>query len=241
MLIQLKDVTRVYKVGVERIHALDGINLEVKNNEYVAVMGASGSGKSTLMNILGCLDRCSGGTYELNGHNTTRLSSGGLAHVRNTQIGFVFQSFELLPRLNALKNVELPLVYAGGNTWLTRRARAKEKLVSVGLSGRIKHRPNQLSGGEKQRVAIARALSNNPSILLADEPTGNLDSRTSRDIMVLFDELHQQGQTIVMVTHERDVAEHAERILTMQDGQIISDEITGSSRRTPASGGADDD
>jgi len=241
MLIHLKDVTRVYKVGVERIHALDGINLQVKPNEYVAVMGASGSGKSTLMNILGCLDRCSGGTYELNGHNTTRLSSGGLAHVRNTQIGFVFQSFELLPRLNALKNVELPLIYAGGTNWLTRRARAKEKLVSVGLSGRIKHRPNQLSGGEKQRVAIARALSNNPSILLADEPTGNLDSKTSRDIMVLFDELHQQGQTIVMVTHEEDVARHAERILHMQDGQIVSDEITGSRRVTPAREGGDDE
>lgn len=241
MLIRLKDVTRVYKVGVERIHALAGINLEVKPNEYVAVMGASGSGKSTLMNILGCLDRCSGGTYELNGHNTTRLSSGGLAHVRNTQIGFVFQSFELLPRLNALKNVELPLIYAGGTNWLGRRTQAKEKLVRVGLAGRIKHRPNQLSGGEKQRVAIARALSNNPSILLADEPTGNLDSRTSRDIMVLFDELHRQGQTIVMVTHEKDVAEHAERILQMQDGQIISDEITGSNRRTPEAIGADDE
>jgi len=241
MLIHLKDVTRVYKVGVERIHALDGINLQVKPNEYVAVMGASGSGKSTLMNILGCLDRCSEGTYELNGRNTTRLSSGGLAHVRNTQIGFVFQSFELLPRLNALKNVELPLIYAGGTTWLTRRTRAKEKLVRVGLSGRIKHRPNQLSGGEKQRVAIARALSNNPSILLADEPTGNLDSRTSRDIMVLFDELHQQGQTIVMVTHEEDVARHAERILHMRDGQIISDERTGSSRLTPADLEADEE
>jgi putative ABC transport system ATP-binding protein len=241
MLIHLKDVTRVYKVGVERIHALDGVNLEVKPNEYVAVMGASGSGKSTLMNILGCLDRCSAGTYELNGHNTTRLSSGGLAHVRNTQIGFVFQSFELLPRFNALKNVELPLIYAGGTTWLTRRARAKEKLVRVGLAGRIKHRPNQLSGGEKQRVAIARALSNNPSILLADEPTGNLDSRTSRDIMVLFDELHQQGQTIVMVTHEEDVARHAERILHMRDGQIISDERTGSNRVTPAVAEADEE
>jgi len=193
------------------------------------------------MNILGCLDRCSGGTYELNGHNTTRLSSGGLAHVRNTQIGFVFQSFELLPRLSALKNVELPLIYAGGTTWLTRRTRAKEKLVRVGLAGRIKHRPNQLSGGEKQRVAIARALSNNPSILLADEPTGNLDSRTSRDIMVLFDELHRQGQTIVMVTHEKDVAEHAERILQMRDGQIISDEITGENRRNPGAMGADDE
>lgn len=241
MLIHLKDVTRVYKVGVERIHALDGINLEVKHNEYIAVMGASGSGKSTLMNILGCLDRCSGGTYELNGQDTTRLSSGGLAHVRNTQIGFVFQSFELLPRLNALKNVELPLIYAGGTNWLGRRAQAKEKLVRVGLAERIKHRPNQLSGGEKQRVAIARALSNNPSILLADEPTGNLDSRTSRDIMVLFDELHRQGQTIVMVTHEKDVAQHAERILQMRDGQIISDEITGSKRRTPAAAGAEDE
>jgi putative ABC transport system ATP-binding protein len=234
MLIRLKDVTRVYKVGVERIHALDGINLEVQPNEYVAVMGASGSGKSTLMNILGCLDRCTSGVYELNGHNTTRLSSGGLANVRNTQIGFVFQSFELLPRLNALKNVELPLIYAGGANWLTRRNRAKEKLVRVGLAERVKHRPNQLSGGEKQRVAIARALSNNPSILLADEPTGNLDSRTSRDIMVLFDELHRQGQTIVMVTHEEDVARHAERILHMRDGQIISDERTGSDRITPA-------
>ena len=239
MLIHLKDVTRVYKVGVERIHALAGINLTVEKNEYLAVMGASGSGKSTLMNILGCLDRCTGGTYELNGRNTTRLSSGGLAHVRNTQIGFVFQAFELLPRLNALKNVELPLIYAGGMNWLARRTRAKEKLVRVGLSGRIKHRPNQLSGGEKQRVAIARALSNNPSILLADEPTGNLDSRTSSDIMVLFDELHRQGQTIVMVTHEEEVAYHAERILRMRDGQIISDEITGSNRVIPAAEGGD--
>jgi putative ABC transport system ATP-binding protein len=241
MLIHLKDVTRVYKVGVERIHALDGINLEVKPNEYIAVMGASGSGKSTLMNILGCLDRCSGGTYELNGTDTTHLSSGGLAQVRNTQIGFVFQSFELLPRLNALKNVELPLIYAGGTTWLTRRTRAKEKLVSVGLAERITHRPNQLSGGEKQRVAIARALSNNPSILLADEPTGNLDSRTSRDIMVLFDELHQQGQTIVMVTHEEDVAYHAERILRMRDGKIVADEHTGANRLAPTAEGGDDE
>jgi len=241
MLIRLKDVTRVYKVGVESIHALAGINLEVKENEYVAVMGASGSGKSTLMNILGCLDRCTGGTYELNGQDTTRLSAGGLAHVRNTQIGFVFQSFELLPRLNALKNVELPLIYAGGMNWLGRRTRAKEKLLRVGLAERVKHRPNQLSGGEKQRVAIARALSNSPSILLADEPTGNLDSRTSNDIMVLFDELHRQGQTIVMVTHEEHVASHAERILCMRDGQILSDETTGSRRLTPAASGAEDE
>ncbi|TKJ34331.1 MAG: macrolide ABC transporter ATP-binding protein [Planctomycetes bacterium B3_Pla] len=240
-IIRLKEVKRVYKVGVERIRALDGIDLDIRRNEYVAVMGASGSGKSTLMNILGCLDQCTSGIYELNGHNTTRLSSGSLAHVRNTQIGFVFQSFELLPRLNALKNVELPLIYAGGATWLARRTRAREKLVRVGLSERIKHRPNQLSGGEKQRVAIARALSNNPSILLADEPTGNLDTKTSEGVMKLFDQLHQEGQTIIIVTHEEHVARHAERILQMRDGQIISDEKTGSDRMSPPSQEADDE
>ncbi len=239
--IRLKDVTRIYKVGVERIHALDGINLDIHQNEYVAVMGASGSGKSTLMNILGCLDRCTSGTYELNGRDTTRLSSGGLAHVRNTQIGFVFQSFELLPRLNALKNVELPLIYAVGMTWLTRRARAKEQLVRVGLSGRIKHRPNQLSGGEKQRVAIARAMCNNPSILLADEPTGNLDSKTSEGVLKLFDQLHREGQTIIIVTHEELVGRHAQRILHMWDGKIISDEKTSSNRVIPPSQEADDE
>jgi len=233
--IRLREVKRVYKVGVERIHALDGIDLDIRQNEYVAVMGPSGSGKSTLMNVLGCLDRCTSGTYELNGRNTTRLSSGGLAHVRNTQIGFVFQSFELLPRLNALKNVELPLIYAGGATWLSRRTQAKEKLVRVGLSERIKHRPNQLSGGEKQRVAIARALSNNPSILLADEPTGNLDSKTSEGVLKLFDQLHREGQTIIIVTHEEIVARHTERILHMRDGRIISDEKTGANRVKPGS------
>ena len=240
-IIRLQDVKRIYKVGVERIRALDGINLEIRENEYVAVMGASGSGKSTLMNILGCLDRCTSGTYELNGRDTTHLSSGGLAHVRNTQIGFVFQSFELLPRLNALKNVELPLIYAPGTTWRARRTRAREKLLRVGLSARIKHRPNQLSGGEKQRVAIARALSNDPSILLADEPTGNLDSKTSEGVLKLFDQLHCEGQTIIIVTHEEIVARHAERILHMQDGQIISDERTGSNRVIPASQEADDE
>jgi len=239
--IRLCDVTRVYRVGIERIHALDGINLEIQQNEYVAVMGASGSGKSTLMNILGCLDRCTSGTYELNGRDTTRLSSGGLAHVRNTQIGFVFQSFELLPRLNALKNVELPMIYAPGMTWLTRRARAKEQLVRVGLSGRIKHRPNQLSGGEKQRVAIARALCNNPSILLADEPTGNLDSKTSEGVLKLFDQLHREGQTIIIVTHEELVGLHAQRILHMQDGKVISDEKTGFNRVIPSSQEAHDE
>ena len=216
--IRLKDVTRVYKVGVERIHALDGIDLDILENEYVAVMGPSGSGKSTLMNILGCLDRCTSGTYELNGRNTTRLSSGGLAHVRNTQIGFVFQSFELLPRLNALKNVELPLIYAGGATWLVRRARAREKLVRVGL-----------------------ALSNNPSILLADEPTGNLDSKTSEGVLKLFDQLHREGQTIIIVTHEEIVARHTERILHMRDGKIISDEKTGPNRLIPQGQEADDE
>ena len=241
MVIRLQAVKRIYKVGVERIRALDGIDLDIRRNEYVAVMGPSGSGKSTLMNILGCLDRCTSGTYELNGRDTTRLSSGGLAHVRNTQIGFVFQSFELLPRLNALKNVELPLIYAGGTTWLSRRARAREKLVRVGLSERMRHRPNQLSGGEKQRVAIARALSNNPSILLADEPTGNLDSKTSEGVLELFDQLHREGQTIIIVTHEPIVARHAERILHMRDGRIISDEKTGTNRMTPASQEAEDE
>jgi putative ABC transport system ATP-binding protein len=241
MLICLKDVMKIYKVGVERIHALDGIDLQIEHNEYVAVMGASGSGKSTLMNILGCLDRCTTGTYELDGRDTTRLSAGGLARIRNAQVGFVFQSYELLARSNALKNVELPLIYAGGSSWLTRRSRARETLTRVGLAERIKHRPNQLSGGEKQRVAIARALSNNPSLLLADEPTGNLDSRTSRDIMALFDELHQQGQTIVMVTHERDVACHAERILHMEDGKITADETTGPNRLSPAARGTEDE
>ncbi|MEN6427310.1 MAG: ABC transporter ATP-binding protein [Phycisphaerales bacterium] len=228
--IRLSAVTRVYKVGVESIHALAGVDLELGRNEYVAIMGPSGSGKSTLMNILGCLDRCTSGTYELDGRDTTRLSAAGLARVRNAQIGFVFQSFELLPRLNALKNVELPLLYAGGEGWLTRKVRAKEALAKVGLGERVKHRPNQLSGGEKQRVAIARALVNRPSILLADEPTGNLDTRTSLEIMALFEQLHREGQTIIMVTHEDDIAHHAKRIVRMRDGQIVADEQTGSRR-----------
>jgi len=232
--IRLRGVTRVYKVGVESIHALSGVDLELGPNEYVAIMGPSGSGKSTLMNILGCLDRCTGGTYELDGHDTTRLNAAGLARIRNAQIGFVFQSFELLPRLNALKNVELPLLYAGGEGWLTRKVRAKEALTKVGLGERVKHRPNQLSGGEKQRVAIARALVNRPSILLADEPTGNLDTRTSLEIMALFEQLHRDGQTIIMVTHEDDIAHHAKRIVRMRDGQIVADEQTGSQRLVAA-------
>jgi len=213
---------RIYKIGSERIHALDGVSVEVHENEYVAVMGQSGSGKSTLMNLIGCLDRATSGTYELDGWDITKMSNAALARARNEKIGFVFQSFELLPRLNAVKNVELPLIYARNASFL-RRKKARHALERVGLGERMDHRPNQLSGGEKQRVAVARALINNPSILLADEPTGNLDSRTSREILALFSELHKQGQTIIMVTHESDVACHAQRIVRMLDGRILSD------------------
>ena len=222
LIIRLQDVVRIYKVGVERIHALDGINLQLSENEYVAVMGASGSGKSTLMNVLGCLDRATSGCYELDGQDTTKMSDAALANVRNERIGFVFQSFELLGQLSALKNVEMPLIYSR-NAWWTRRKRAKNVLERVGLGDRIKHKPNQLSGGEKQRVAIARALVCNPSILLADEPTGNLDSKTSEGILKLFDQLHREGQTIILVTHEEHVAHHAKRIIHMRDGRIYSD------------------
>jgi putative ABC transport system ATP-binding protein len=223
MLIQLTDIKKIYKVGIERIHALDGVSLQVEENEYIAIMGPSGSGKSTMMNLLGCLDRPTSGIYELNGRNISRSGAAALARVRNEQIGFVFQSFELMPRLSAIKNVELPLIYSRTGGWGTRRRQAKKVLERVGLSGRIKHRPNQLSGGEKQRVAIARALIASPSILLADEPTGNLDSKTSDGIMVLFDKLYEEGQTIIIVTHEESIARHAKRIIKMRDGKISSD------------------
>jgi putative ABC transport system ATP-binding protein len=222
MVIRLTDITKFYTVGVEEIRALDGVSLDVDRNEYVAVMGTSGSGKSTLMNILGCLDRPTSGVYELDGRVTTRMSGAALANVRNERIGFVFQSFELMPRLTALKNVELPLIYSATGWW-GRAKRAREVLTTVGLADRMTHRPNQLSGGQKQRVAIARALINRPAILLADEPTGNLDSRTSDEILALFDSLHADGQTIIMVTHEADVARHARRIIRMRDGKVMSD------------------
>jgi len=221
-MIQLEHVSKVYKIGVERIRALDGVSLTVGENEYVAVMGPSGSGKSTLMNIVGCLDRPTSGVYRLDGKPLDRMSGGALATIRNRHIGFVFQSFELLPRLNALRNVELPLIYSGESR-RHRRRRAREALERVGLGDRVKHRPNQLSGGEKQRVAIARALIVNPRVLLADEPTGNLDSKTSEGILDLVGELRAEGLTVIMVTHEESVESRSGRIVRMIDGRIRRD------------------
>ncbi|MFC1766321.1 ABC transporter ATP-binding protein [Planctomycetota bacterium] len=221
-LIHLCGIKRLYKMGSEEVRALDGIDLNIHENEYVAIMGHSGSGKSTLMNLLGCLDKATEGLYELEGLDTTQMSSGALAQVRNEKIGFVFQSFELLPRQSALRNVELPLIYSSHAPW-SRKALAVKALERVGLGERMDHHPNQLSGGEKQRVAVARALINKPSIILADEPTGNLDSKTSKEILGLFTQLHQEGQTIIMVTHESDVACRSKRIIRMLDGKITSD------------------
>ncbi|HEX9393327.1 MAG TPA: ABC transporter ATP-binding protein [Gemmatimonadales bacterium] len=216
-------LARDYDMGSEIVHALRGVSFQIRRNEYVAVMGPSGSGKSTLMNVIGCLDTPSAGEYWLNGQKVSDLSDDELAHIRNKEIGFVFQTFNLLPRASALHNVELPLIYAGASSRV-RRERAAEALASVGLGDRMEHKPNELSGGQRQRVAIARALVNRPSILLADEPTGNLDSATSSEIMDVFADLHRQGQTVVMVTHEADIAAHAKRVVTLRDGLIATDQ-----------------
>ncbi len=223
-IIQLKNISRTFKIGAETIHAIRSVSLDINKNEYVALMGPSGSGKSTLMNILGCLDTPSGGEYILNGTSVGQMSDNELAMIRNKEIGFVFQTFNLLPRSTALDNVGLPLVYAGFNK-TKRTERAMEVLKSVGLADRVKHRPNELSGGQRQRVAVARALVNHPSIILADEPTGNLDSKTSIEIMFLLEEIHQAGNTIIVVTHEEDIAKYAHRIVRLKDGLIESDEL----------------
>ena len=220
MVIRLENITKHYQVGPERIRALDGVNLNVGRNEYVAVMGTSGSGKSTLMNILGCLDSATGGIYELDGRNVTRMGAASLARVRNDRIGFVFQSFELLPRFTALKNVELPLIYSPAGWW-NRRSRAKRALEIVGLKDRMRHKPNQLSGGQKQRVAIARALVANPAILLADEPTGNLDSATGAEILdVLCEQVAEEDTALLMVTHDARAASRANEVLHLRDGHV---------------------
>ena len=220
--IHIEEVSKLYKMGAEVIHALRGVSLEIRRNEYLAIMGPSGSGKSTLMNMLGCLDTPTSGRYDFNGKNVAHMSDDELAGIRNREIGFVFQTFNLLPRSDALRNVELPLIYAGMAPH-ARHERALQALANVGLADRVHHRPNELSGGQRQRVAIARALVNNPSIILADEPTGNLDSKTGAEIMDLFEQLYEQGQTIIVVTHEEDIARHARRVVRLHDGLIASD------------------
>ena len=223
-MIVVEDLWRTYDMGSEQqVQALRGVNLRIKHNEYVAIMGPSGSGKSTLMNLIGCLDTPSKGRYWLNGQLVSELDDDELARIRNKEIGFVFQTFNLLSRATSLHNVELPLIY-NGTPAAQRIEKAKQSLISVGLESRMNHKPNELSGGQRQRVAIARALVNNPSIILADEPTGNLDSKTGVEIMALFDTLHARGNTIVLVTHEPDIAEHAHRVVHIRDGQIYSDE-----------------
>ncbi len=221
--IELRDITRDFPLGHEIIKVLKGINLDIERGEYVAFMGPSGSGKSTLMNLLGCLDTPTSGNYILNGKDVSKMSDDELAEIRNKEIGFVFQTFNLLPRTTALENVALPMVYAGASK-SARTERATEVLKNVGLADRMDHKPNQLSGGQRQRVAVGRALVNSPSIILADEPTGNLDSKTSLEIMHLFDEIHQAGNTVIVVTHEEEVAKHAHRVIRLKDGIIESDE-----------------
>ena len=222
-LIGLKDIYKIYNVGGEEVRALDGVDLKINNNEYMAIMGPSGSGKSTMMNMIGCLDSPSSGLYEFEGEKVHIMDDGQLASIRNRKIGFVFQTFNLLPKASALHNVEIPLVYA--NIKKEKRLKmASDALISVGLEDRMHHRPNELSGGQRQRVAIARALVNNPSIILADEPTGNLDSKSGHEIMKIFDELHRSGNTIILVTHEDDIAKYSNRIVRLLDGKVVSDE-----------------
>ena len=224
LLIKIRGIKKIYDMGTQEVRALNGVDLEIRKNEYVAIMGPSGSGKSTLMNLLGCLDTPTEGTYILNGTDVSQMRDDQLAEVRNKEIGFVFQSFNLLPRYNALNNVALPLIYAG----IPRQERereAKKALINVDLGDRMDHKPNELSGGQKQRVALARAMVNNPSIILADEPTGNLDTKTSLDIMALFEQVYAKGNTIIVATHEEDIARYARRVVRLRDGLVESDEI----------------
>lgn len=220
--IEVRNIIRDFKLGTETVHVLKGIDLDIKKGDYVAFMGPSGSGKSTFMNLLGCLDTPTSGSYKLNGTDVSSLSDDALADIRNTEIGFVFQTFNLLPRTTALDNVALPMIYAGKSK-KERHARATEVLESVGLGDRMDHQPNQLSGGQRQRVAVGRALVNFPSIILADEPTGNLDSKTGVEIMALFDQIHQEGNTVILVTHEEEIAAHAHRVIRLRDGVVESD------------------
>ena len=223
-LIDIKNVKKIYDLGAEKIHALDGVSLKIERGEYIAIMGPSGSGKSTIMNILGCLDTPTSGSYYFEGEEVSEMDDNQLAGIRNQKIGFVFQTFNLLPRISSLQNVELPLIY-GGVSLESRRKRASLVLERVGLGDRVNHKPNELSGGQRQRVAVARALANQPSIILADEPTGNLDSKTGEEIMVLFNQIHEAGNTIILVTHEEYIAENANRIIRLHDGLIASDEV----------------
>ncbi len=232
-LIKTDDLWKTYEMGSTEVHALQGVSFSIQRNEYVAIMGPSGSGKSTLMNLIGCLDTPTKGQYRLNGRLVSDMDDDELAHIRNKEIGFVFQTFNLLARATALHNVELPLIYSGVPA-KQRTERAKQSLQLVELSDRMHHKPNELSGGQRQRVAIARALVNHPSILLADEPTGNLDSQTGLEIMKLFDRLHAEGNTIILVTHERDIAEFAHRVISIRDGKIASDERVRTPAATPA-------